>query len=152
MNKANIKRQKNMNKKIIGRILLALSVYGIFVALVITFYDDSPDQMKWKDREAYNRQFIAKVTLDNFTFEQALTQLGSPDITEARTIDEVNYQVMFYRTQHVKSDGITTQDECTFLLFVNGALKEIGLGDNYPEQWGIVKNHSSKSKNALTID
>ena len=141
-----------MNKKIIGRILLALSVYGIFVALVITFYDDSPDQMKWKDREAYNRQFIAKVALDNFTFEQALTQLGSPDITEARTIDEVNYQVMFYRTQHVKSDGITTQDECTFLLFVNGALKEIGLGNNYPEQWGIVKNHSIKSKNVPTID
>lgn len=141
-----------MNKKIIGRILFALTLYGIFVALVITFYDDSPDQMKWKDREAYNRQFIAKVTLEDFTFEQALTQLGSPDITEARTIDKVNYQVMFYRTQHVKSDGITTQDECTFLLFVNGALKEIGLGNNYPEQWGIVKNHTSISKSLTTID
>ncbi len=141
-----------MNKKIIGRILLALTVYGIFVALVMTFYDDSPDQMKWKDREAYNRQFIAKVTLNSFTFEQALTQLGSPDITEARTIDEINYQVMFYRTQHVKSDGITTQDECTFLLFVNGALKEIGLGNNYPEQWAIVNNHVSESKNRPIID
>ena len=63
-----------MNKKIIGRILLALTVYGIFVALVITFYDDSPDQMKWDDREAYNRQFIAKVKLENYTFEQALHQ------------------------------------------------------------------------------
>ncbi|AAZ24210.1 MULTISPECIES: DUF3192 domain-containing protein [Colwellia] len=141
-----------MNKKIIGRILLALTVYGIFVALVMTFYDDSPDQMKWKDREAYNRQFIAKVMLDNFTFEQALTQLGSPDITEARTIDKINYQVMFYRTQHVKSDGITTQDECTFLLFVNGTLKEIGLGNNYPEQWGIVSNHVSVSKNRPIVD
>ena len=48
---------------------------------------------------------------------------------------------MFYRTQHVKSDGITTQDECTFLLFVNGVLKEIGLGDNYPENWGIIESH-----------
>ncbi len=141
-----------MNKKVIGRILLALTVYAIFVALVVTFYDDSPDQMKWDDREAYNRQFIAKIKLESFTFEQALTQLGSPDITEARTVDEVNYQVMFYRTQHVKSDGITTQDECTFLLFVNGTLKEIGLGDHYPEEWGIIKNHLSIGKNLPTID
>jgi hypothetical protein len=130
-----------MNKKVISRILLALTIYGIFVALVFTFYDDSPDQMKWDDREAYNRQYIAAIKLKEFTFEKALKELGSPDITEARTVDEVYYQVMFYRTQHVKSDGITTQDECTFLLFVNGNLKEIGLGNNYPEQWGIIKNH-----------
>jgi len=141
-----------MNKKVISRILLALAVYGIFVALVVTFYDDSPDQMKWDDREAYNRQFIAKIKLEQFTFEQALKQLGSPDITEARQVDEVNYQVMFYRTQHVKSDGITTQDECTFLLFVNGTLKEIGLGDHYPEQWGIIKNHLNIGKKLPTID
>jgi len=141
-----------MNKKVIGRILLALTVYAIFVTLIVTFYDDSPDQMKWKDKEAYNRQFITKITLDKFTFEQALTQLGSPDITEATIVDEVNYQVMFYRTQHVKSDGITTQDECTFLLFVNGLLKEIGLGDHYPEQWGVIKNHLSIEKPLLTID
>lgn len=127
-----------MNNKVIVRILLALSFYGFFIALVIIFYDDSPDNMKWDDREAYNRQFIAKIQLDKFTFEQALTNLGSPDITEAITVDNSNYQVMFYRTQHVKSDGITTQDECTFLLFINGILKKIGLGSNYPEQWTII--------------
>jgi hypothetical protein len=141
-----------MNKKIISRILLALTVYAIFVGLVVTFYDDSPDKMKWDDREAYNRQFIAKIKLNSFTFEQALTQLGSPDITEARTVDEMYYQVIFYRTQHVKSDGITTQDECTFLLFINGSLKEIGLGSNYPTQWGILKNHLNTSQSQATID
>lgn len=141
-----------MNNKVIGRIILALTFYAIFVALVVTFYDDSPDKMKWDDREAYNRQFIAKIKLDEFTFEQALTNLGSPDITEARTVDDISYQVMFYRTQHVKSDGITTQDECTFLLFVGGILKEIGLGDHYPEQWAIIKNHLSTDKILPTID
>ncbi len=130
-----------MNKKVITRIILALAVYGIFVLLVISFYDDSPDKMQWKDRESYNRQFIAKLQLEQFTFEQAILELGSPDITEARKVAEDRFQVMFYRTQHVKSDGITTQDECTFLLFVNGVLKEIGLGDNYPEEWQIIKNH-----------
>ena len=130
-----------MNKKVITRIFLALAAYGIFVLLVISFYDDSPEKMQWEDREAYNRQFIAKLQLEQFTFEQAITALGSPDITEAKKVADNKYQVMFYRTQHVKSDGITTQDECTFLLFVNGVLEEIGLGDNYPENWGIIESH-----------
>ncbi|TMM42649.1 DUF3192 domain-containing protein [Colwellia ponticola] len=130
-----------MNNKVIIKVLLALLFYGFFVALVVIFYDDSPDKMTWNDREAYNRQFIAKIKIDTFTFEKALSHLGSPDITEAITIDNINYQVMFYRTQHVKSDGITTQDECTFLFFINGMLKEIGLGNNYPKQWGIITHH-----------
>ena len=130
-----------MNKKIVFRIVLALLAYAFFVVLVMSFYNDSPDQMQWDDREEYNRQFIAKVTLDKFTFEQALLKLGSPDITEARLINDNYFQVMFYRTQHIKFDGITTQDECTFLLFINGVLKEIGLGDNYPQHWAIINNH-----------
>jgi len=115
-----------MNKKVVIRVLLALFAYGVFVALVMLFYDDSPSNMQWEDREAYNRQYISKLTLDNFSFEQALEELGSPDITEAKKIDDTKYQVMFYRTQHVKSDGITTQDECTALLFKDGQLTAIG--------------------------
>ncbi|MCW8832979.1 MAG: DUF3192 domain-containing protein [Colwellia sp.] len=141
-----------MNKKVITRILLALAAYGVFVVLVLFFYDDSPDKMRWEDREAYNRQFIAKLKIEHFTFEQALEQLGSPDITEARKVADDSFQVMFYRTQHVKSDGITTQDECTFLLFINGVLKEIGLGDNYPKDWKIINNHQTQKTTSATID
>lgn len=115
-----------MNKKIITRILLALGAYGIFVILVMTFYDDSPSNMQWEDREAYNRQYIAKLKLDNYNFDKAIEELGSPDITEAKKVDNAQYQIMFYRTQHVKSDGITTQDECTALLFTDGVLTAIG--------------------------
>jgi Protein of unknown function (DUF3192) len=115
-----------MNKKVISRILLALAAYGIFVLLVVNFYDDNPSNMKWEDREAFNRQYIATIKLDNFNFEQALAELGSPDITEAKRTKDKNVQVLFYRTQHMKSDGITTQDECTPLLFVNGLLTAIG--------------------------
>lgn len=115
-----------MNKKVVSRIIMALAAYAVFVALVVTFYDDSPANMKWEDREAYNRQFIAKLQLDSFTFDQAIEKLGSPDITEAKKVNDENFQVMFYRTQHMKSDGITTQDECTALLFKNGVLSAIG--------------------------
>lgn len=128
-----------MNKKVVSRILLALAIYGIFVLLVVNFYDDSPANMQWEDREAYNRQYISKLQLENFSLDQAIEHLGSPDITEAKKVADKKYQVLFYRTQHVKSDGITTQDECTFLLFVNNVLIEIGLGSNYPENWGIIQ-------------
>lgn len=130
-----------MNKKIVTGSLIAIALYGLFVILVILFYDDSPDKMDWEDREVYNRQFIATLELEQFTLEQAITELGSPDITEAKKVVNDKFQVVFYRTQHVKSDGITTQDECTFLLFVNGILEEIGLGKNYPENWGVIKNY-----------
>jgi hypothetical protein len=127
-----------MNKTVISRILMALTVYGIFVILVVNFYDDSPANMKWEDREAYNQKFIAKLQLDQFTFEQALIQLGSPDITEAKIKDSKKFQVLFYRTHHITSDGVTTQDECSFLVFVDGQLKEIGLGSKYPKNWEII--------------
>jgi hypothetical protein len=115
-----------MNKKVVSRILIALAIYGIFVALVVNFYDDSPSDMEWGDRESYNKQYIGKLTLEKFNFEQAIEELGSPDITEAKKVNENSFQVMFYRTQHVKSDGFTTQDECTALLFKNGSLIAIG--------------------------
>jgi len=122
-----------MNKKVVVRILVALAVYGFFVALVVNFYDDSPADMQWGDRESYNRQYIGKLTLDKFNFEQAIEELGGPDITEAKKVNDNNFQVMFYRTQHIKSDGFTTQDECTALLFKNGSL--IAIGETAYEQF-----------------
>jgi len=115
-----------MNKKVVVRILIALAIYGVFVALVVNFYDDSPSDMEWGDRESYNKQYIGKLTLEKFNFEQAIEELGGPDITEAKKVDGNSFQVMFYRTQHMKSDGLTTQDECTALLFKNGSLIAIG--------------------------
>ena len=52
---------------------------------------------------------------------------------KVRVLDKFVYenqnaiQVMFYRTQHVRADGLTTQDECTPLLFENEKL--IAWGD-----------------------
>jgi len=127
-----------MNKKVISLIGIALFAYAIFVALVVTFYDDSPSNMKWEDREAFNRQFISKLKLGEYKFEQALTDLGSPDITEAKKVEDKNFQVLFYRTQHMKSDGITTQDECSFLLFVDEVLVEFAKADKYKGLEAII--------------
>jgi outer membrane protein assembly factor BamE (lipoprotein component of BamABCDE complex) len=94
---------------------------------VITFYPDKPQNMDWEDREQYNQVQISKLEL-GFQKKQILELLGSPDITEAKRNDNKELQVMFYRTQHKKADGITTIDECTPLLFENNEL--IAWGDS----------------------
>lgn len=117
-----------MNKTIAFRILIAVVLYGVFAAAVLYFHeDDKPQDMSWEDREGYNRQYIAKLTLDGTSVDTILAELGSPDLTEAKKVTVNNYQVMFYRTQHRHSDGITTQDECTALLFKDGVL--VGIGE-----------------------
>lgn len=115
-----------MNNKVVRLILLGVCAYAAFVFLVVSFYPDKPENMDWQDREEYNKVQITKLKLGS-TREEVLALLGSPDITEAKMQGVKEIQVMFYRTQHVRADGLTTQDECTPLLFENEQL--IAWGD-----------------------
>lgn len=110
-----------MNKTVIKRISIGLGLYAVFALAVITLYPDTPQDMNWKDREAYNKVQISKLEL-GLQKKQILELLGSPDITEAKRNNNKELQVMFYRTQHRQADGITTEDECTALLFENNEL------------------------------
>ena len=116
-----------MNSKVIRLILLGAAAYVTFVFMVIFLYPDKPENMDWQDREEYNKVHITKLSL-GATREEVLALLGSPDITEAKMDSENSIQVMFYRTQHVRADGLTTQDECTPLLFENDLLVAWGDG------------------------
>ncbi|MEW9797662.1 DUF3192 domain-containing protein [Alteromonas sp. CYL-A6] len=115
-----------MSSKVIRLIVAGIAFYALFVFLVIQFYPDKPENMDWQDREEYNKVQITKLRLGS-TREEVLALLGSPDITEAKMRSGTSIQVMFYRTQHVRADGLTTQDECTPLLFENEKL--IAWGD-----------------------
>ena len=57
-----------------------------------------------------------------------LTRLGAPDFSEAFQHNDDNYRVLYYRTQHRHSDGDTTIDETTPLVFKNDHL--IGWGED----------------------
>jgi hypothetical protein len=116
-----------MNKKVVKRIIIGVGLYAVFVIAVITLYPDTPQNMDWEDRQEYNKIQISKFEL-GLQKKQILELLGSPDITEAKRNDDKELQVMFYRTQHIKADGITTEDECTALLFENNEL--IAWGDS----------------------
>ncbi|WNC67206.1 DUF3192 domain-containing protein [Thalassotalea nanhaiensis] len=117
-----------MNTKVVSRIVIAVIIYGIFAAAVMHFYKDTPVKMEWDEREGFNRQYIAKLKLDSANLDKIIMDIGSPDLTEAKKVKTGNYQVMFFRTQHKHSDGITTQDECTPLLFKDDIL--VGIGES----------------------
>ena len=116
-----------MNSKIIRRIAFGVCIYAAFVAAVIFFYPDKPQQMDWKDREEFNKVQIGKLELGTSRLE-IIKLLGSPDISEAKKLGDNKFQVMFYRTQHMESDGITTADECTPMLFEDDVLVAWGDG------------------------
>ncbi|MBH0091454.1 DUF3192 domain-containing protein [Pseudoalteromonas sp. SCQQ13] len=112
-----------MFKKFFRYLILGLGLYALIATLVIVFYKDDPQAMIWQDREAYNKRYIEKLKIeDTATLNSVLEYLGSPDLTFAKRDEDQVWQIVFYRTQHKTSDGITTIDECTGLLFKNGQL------------------------------
>ncbi|MCW3174335.1 DUF3192 domain-containing protein [Shewanella subflava] len=108
---------------IIGGIFIA---YLIFVAVVMFVYEPLPEDRAWEDRQAYNSQKITEITFGQ-SLEAIKKTFGRADFVEAKTGVDGQYQLLFYRTHHVTSDGITTRDECTPLLFKNNVLIAWGI-------------------------
>lgn len=112
-----------MNKRIWWILALAIPLYPLLTWLVLTFYQDDPSKMIWNDREAYNQKYISQLNAQaELTQPQLIEKLGGPDITEAKKVGDDVYQLMYYRTKRDISDGITTRQECTALLFKNQKL------------------------------
>ncbi|MCT7941575.1 MULTISPECIES: DUF3192 domain-containing protein [Shewanella] len=108
---------------IIGGIFIA---YLIFVAVVMFIYEPLPEDRAWEDRQAYNSQKITEISFGQ-SLEAIKKIFGRADFVEAKTATDGQYQLLFYRTHHITSDGITTRDECTPLLFKNNVLIAWGL-------------------------
>ncbi|MBV2128242.1 DUF3192 domain-containing protein [Arsukibacterium indicum] len=116
-----------MNIKPVLLFFGGFAVYALLTVSVLLFYKDDPAQMTWQHRDSFNAKVIGRYKLsDNHTQDDVTARLGGPDITEAVQLNGQVYQLMFYRTQRKLPDGITTEDECTALLFVNRRLVAIG--------------------------
>ena len=85
------------------------------------------DRTSTEQREEDNRAAIARLELGSSP-RAVLDTMGTPDFDERISADGVEYRVLYYRTHRVKGDGITTKDECTPLVFANGAL--LGWGES----------------------
>lgn len=82
----------------------------------------------WEDREQNNRKHLQMLMLDD-TLQAISAKMGSADFNEVKKVGENNYQVLYYRTQRVEKDGITTKDECTPIVFLNQ--KVVGWGNSF---------------------
>lgn len=124
-----------MSKKIIKGIGIGLAVYAVFGIGVIMYYPDKPSKMGWEDRQEFNKVHIDKLVssedINMISHKQIISMLGGPDISEAKMDGSDKIQVMYYRTQHQRADGITSQDECTPLLFKNDILVALGEKAEY---------------------
>ena len=84
------------------------------------------DSGDWKVEQARNREVISQLQI-GAERSAVIDRLGAPNFSEAYTRDGEEYRVLFYRTQRRHSDGDTTRDETTPLVFRNDSL--IGWGD-----------------------
>lgn len=110
---------------LIAALLLAVYPLGYYLALHV--YQDDPATMSWNDREAFNKKIIAALTLDGAVSQSDVQQkLGGPDLSEARRSGATLLQLAYYRTHRALSDGLTTKDECTALLYIDRQLVAIG--------------------------
>lgn len=81
----------------------------------------------WESKERKNRQHISHLE-QHASYQDILSRMGVADFNELYEKEGDTYQVLYYRTQRIEGDGITTKDECTPLVFKNGAL--VGWGDS----------------------
>ena len=80
----------------------------------------------WEREQERNSKAIANLDI-GMERSEVVRKLGTPSFSEAFTRDDDEYRVLFFRTQHRHSDGDTTRDETTPLVFKNDTL--IGWGN-----------------------
>lgn len=100
-------------------------------ACVISIDDDNFDgdygsHSSWQKEQRENRTHIDRLALGELKDAVAL-RMGEPAFNEALQKNDNQYQLLWYRTQLIDSDGVTTKDECTPLIFKNNIL--VGWGE-----------------------
>ena len=82
----------------------------------------------WRETQRDNREAISELEIGTAR-SQVVRELGTPNDSEAFTVDGGEMRVLFYRTQRRHSDGDTTRDETTPLVFKNDV--RIGWGHEF---------------------
>jgi hypothetical protein len=110
----------NVSTRLFLIALLSLSASGcVFIDGEYVSHDD------WRADQRDNREAISRLELGELRIA-VVEKLGTPADSEAFDHDGEEVRVLFYRTQHKHSDGETTRDETTPLIFRNDRL--IGWG------------------------
>jgi len=120
-------------KKSLIALLIAAPLAMTLSGCVVKINDDGIDHGfvgDSEDRTYKNRKNISTVQL-GASFMDLQEKLGVADFSETFSDGKDTVRVLYYRTQRIHKDGLTTKDECTFLQFINGKLVETGNGGDF---------------------
>jgi len=107
--------------------IAASSLALVLSGCVISVHDgDDGYTSSWKNKQKENAELISQLQLGTL-INDVTADLGGADDSEGFSYKGADYVVLYYRTRHVRSDGETTRDETTPLVFKNGKL--IGWGE-----------------------
>tara|TARA_B110000211_G_C14088481_1_gene557787 strand:- start:3367 stop:3738 length:372 start_codon:yes stop_codon:yes gene_type:complete len=121
-------REEQMKKSLLALLIIAplsMSLTGCVIA--VGGEDGHSMSGDFDDREFKNRKKIADLQL-NTTFSDVSRVMGVADFNESYLDDGKTIKVVYYRTQRLHKDGLTTKDECTKLVFVDNNLTAIEQG------------------------
>ncbi|RUO36658.1 hypothetical protein CWE11_00080 [Aliidiomarina sanyensis] len=107
--------------------LIATTLTGCVVAVGGDTRSSRGTESNWERQEQKNREAIAKLS-PGASVNSVMRTMGTPDFDEFVVVDDRSYRVLYYRTHRVTADGMTTRDECTPLVFLNGEL--VGWGES----------------------
>lgn len=113
-------------------LLIAALTAPFLTGCVIAVSDGEADthwagkSSSWEKHHKNNREIISNLALDT-SYQTVLNKLNTPNFTELLKQGDDVYQVLFYATHSIHSDGKVSKDECTSLIFKNDKL--IGVGD-----------------------
>jgi hypothetical protein len=112
--------------------LLAIAISGVLLSGCVISIDDDythdydgDKHSSWSKLEKENREKISELS-PGTNISAVRRSMGTPEFDELLVKDSQEYRILFYRTQRTEGDGITTKDECTPILFVDGNL--VGFG------------------------
>lgn len=122
-------------KKSLLVLLIALPLATTLTGCVISVKDGDVQHSLMgnsDDRAFENREKISKVQLGS-SFADMQEKLGVADFSQTYAHNDQTIRVLFYRTQRLHKDGLTTKDECTYLEFIDGELNQTGNGGDYSQ-------------------
>lgn len=112
--------------KLLAPALAALLATGCVIVTDRDDWDDhDSDSSSWQEAQRRNADYIDGLRL-GVSIEKVRGALGRADFSDAFRDDHGEVLVLRYRTHHRHSDGKTTRDETTPLVFVNGHLEGWG--------------------------
>lgn len=112
------------------RITTLLLAITMIQGCVIAVDTDDWEPGSWASRQHKNVEFVENLTIGR-TESSVRAELGEPDFTDSFIRYGETYLVLYYRTRRHERDGVTTKDETTPLVFIDGEL--VGWGESAVE-------------------